>query len=47
MAKWLLIERTSRSDVHLWIGPAGLHLFWPDVWKSRPDWCRAWREPPW
>ncbi|MGH2945293.1 MAG: hypothetical protein ACRDPC_03345 [Solirubrobacteraceae bacterium] len=30
---------------HIWIGPAGLHLFWPDVQKSRPAWCRQGREP--
>ncbi len=28
----------------LWVGPAGLHLFWP-LWRSRLDWCANWREP--
>jgi hypothetical protein len=32
------------NGVHFWIGPFGLHLFWPEVWKSRPDFCRHWRE---
>lgn len=30
---------------HIWIGPAGIHVFWPDLHKSRPGWCRLWREP--
>ncbi len=31
------------DDLHIWVGPVGLHLFWPDLWKSRPDWCADWR----
>ncbi|MBK5233895.1 MAG: hypothetical protein JJE13_13060 [Thermoleophilia bacterium] len=27
--------------VHIWLGPLGAHIFWPDFWKSRPDWL--WR----
>lgn len=34
---WLL------SGLHIWIGPVGIHLFWPDFWKSRPDYCSDWR----
>jgi len=37
-------DRANRS-LHVWLGPSGLHLFWPDVWKSRADWCSKWREP--
>jgi hypothetical protein len=40
----LEVERESRG-LHVWLGPFGLHLFWWDVWKSRPDFCRNWREP--
>jgi hypothetical protein len=34
----------SKGDgsYHIWVGPAGLHLFWP-LWQSRPGWCRQWR----
>lgn len=32
-------------SLHVWVGPAGIHLFWPAIWKSRPDWCSNWREP--
>jgi hypothetical protein len=42
----LLYIQHVRHGVHVWIGPAGLHLYWPDVWASRLDWCRTWREPP-
>jgi hypothetical protein len=37
------IER-HQDALHVWVGPAGVHLFWPDVWKSRPDWCSTWVE---
>jgi hypothetical protein len=36
--------RRNRSW-HFWVGPAGLHVFWPDLYTSRPGWCRRWREP--
>ena len=40
-------ERTAGDrSWHLWLGPAGLHVFWPDLRRSRPDWCARWREPP-
>lgn len=32
-----------RNDLHIWVGPLGLHLFWPDLYKSRPDLQRDWR----
>jgi hypothetical protein len=32
------------SGVHVWIGPVGAHLFWPNVLKSRPDYCKNWRQ---
>jgi len=31
--------------VHLWAGPVGLHVCWPDLWNSRFDHCPAWRQP--
>jgi len=30
---------------HIWLGPAGAHVFWPDMHKSRPGWCPQWRQP--
>ena len=33
------------SALHVWVGPFGVHIFWPDFWKSRPDFCADWRRP--
>lgn len=27
----------NEYSVHVWFGPLGAHLYWPDVLKSRPD----------
>lgn len=40
----LYVDRVVRG-VNVWVGPFGLHLFWPDVWKSRLGFCRPWRQP--
>lgn len=36
---------SGHDSFHFWIGPFGVHVCWPDLWKSRPDYCRRWREP--
>lgn len=40
-------ERATHVDdaaLHLWAGPLGLHLFWPDFWESHFDWLpKDWR----
>lgn len=30
--------------LHFWIGPAGVHIYWPDIWKSRLDYEKKWKE---
>jgi hypothetical protein len=38
-------QRSDHERIwHIWIGPVGLHVFWPDVRSSRPGWCRSWRD---
>lgn len=44
MAPLVFVERADRA-LHVWVGPLGAHLFWPDVWRARPGWCRRWRDP--
>lgn len=39
---WLYVEHGPRS-LHVWFGPAGVHIYWPDVWRSRGAWCARWR----
>lgn len=34
-----LFGRWWPDGIHVWAGPIGLHLFWPDLWKSRLDYC--------
>ncbi len=32
-------ERQPKEEIiHIWLGPLGAHIFWPDIWHSRPDW---------
>ena len=44
---FLTVGRQGRRErwMDLWAGPVGLHVFLPDVWNSRPDFCSTWREP--
>jgi hypothetical protein len=37
-------ESYKTGDLHLWAGPLGVHLFWPDFWHSRIDWCWGWKK---
>ena len=43
MSRRLVFVEGSPGGLHIWVGGWGLHLFWPDVWKSRPDRCRNWQ----
>jgi hypothetical protein len=38
-----LYVSTDHRALHVWLGSLGVHLFWPDFWKSRPDFTRRWR----
>lgn len=38
-------DQLARGARHLWAGPFGLHLFWPDIWKSRFDYEPKWNKP--
>lgn len=40
---FLFVERPGDGSLHVWVGPVGVHLFWPRIWKSRPDYCGEWR----
>ena len=44
MKQSLLDVERGPQALHIWLGAVGAHFFWPDVWKSRPDYCRRWRE---
>lgn len=32
------------GSLHVWIGPLGLHLFFPGLRCSQFDYCRTWHE---
>lgn len=40
----LLFVTRHPGGVHVWVGPLGVHVYWPDVWKSRPDYEPRWRK---
>jgi hypothetical protein len=44
---WRILDVQLDRDcsLHLWVGPAGVHIFCPDVHKSRAGWCSRWWEP--
>lgn len=44
MSAVLKFDRFPDNSLHLWLGPLGFHLFLPDFWHSRFDWCAGWDE---